>query len=157
VTAPDMQYELDTARAKTPAERLRIVADLMEAHDRGEDVLRIAPSGETHEVHRFDSSSPTFSRLTDGALGWRYVTKRRPVLVIPALELFEAPMTEAPPIGSRYFNAHGFGGTLCAEHTWDGASIEMAWLAEGRLFRTKEAAERPGLHIRNELAKAVQS
>jgi hypothetical protein len=162
-------YELDTARAKTPAERLRIVADLMEAQERGERVFCVHYETGALMSHH--------ARENDASVSYRYVTKRRPstaqrccktcnriiederpVIVIPALELFEGPMTEAPEFREYYYtpttsvNAPHPG---CYYGPWRGDSIDLARLAGGLVFRTQEAAARIGLHIRNELSNYV--
>jgi hypothetical protein len=147
-------YELDTARAKTPAERLRIVAEAWEAMRRGEGVCTVHT--ETGKPYRWISEAELLEYASDE--GVRLATKRRPVIVIPALELFEAPMTEAPEFREHYYTP-----TIsvdaphpgCYYGPWRGDSIDLARLASGLVFRTQEAAARIGLHIRNELAKAV--
>jgi hypothetical protein len=144
------QYALDTARAKTPAERLRIVADLMEAQERGELIYWI------------NSTTGTLM-LDDGNFGCtgarlgstRYVTKRRPALVIPALELFELPMTEAPQIGQRYYVPRADKEEGYEQTWWEADDIDADCMRHGICFATPEAAARIGLHIRNEPAKAV--
>jgi hypothetical protein len=145
----DNLYELDTARAKTPPERLRIVADLMEAQERGEDVYRF--HGEILAVCA-DCVRPQHA-LSNA----RYVTKRRPVLVIPALELFEGPMIEVPEHGRRYFVPSAYYENGYSKIEWSADSIDADCLKHGLCFRTPEAAARIGLHIRNALSNFVAS
>jgi hypothetical protein len=156
-------YELDTARAKTPAERLRIVADLMDAQERGETIHYVDADGSL-------SSAYAGPYMANGKI--RFVTKRRPstaqrccktcnriiederpVLVIPALELFELPMTEAPNEGATYVLFAGHDGDQI--HWWAGTPQERQWLADGLIFPTGDTGRRIMAHIRNALAQAV--
>jgi hypothetical protein len=138
-------YELDTARAKTPAERLRIVADLIEAQERGERVLCLHNDGGVAFHH---------ARPEDGSVSYRFVTKRRPVLTIPALELFEGPISDlSEHVGSHYFLVDPSIKCGFSEVRWCGDTLDRQWQAAGLCFRTKEAASRVSLHIRAALSK----
>lgn len=141
------EYELDTSRAKSPADRLRIVADLMDAQERGEQVWYVRPSDGL--LVRL-TSDEVFA--LNGYTG-RYVTKRRPVLTIPALELFEGPMTEAPQVGRRYYVPRADHKEGYVEMWWEADDIDADCMKHGICFRTPEAAARIGLHIRTALSK----
>jgi hypothetical protein len=143
------QYALDTARAKTPAERLRIVADLMEAQERGEQVHIQGDD----DYACFNVSDDDIRRAY--YMGFRIYTKRRPVLVIPALELFDGPLREPLQVHVPYFvpdpqREEGF-----RPAQWHGLLMDREWLDAGLIFRTPEGAAAVGLHIRNALAQAV--
>jgi hypothetical protein len=143
------EYALDTARAKTPAERLRIVADLMEAKASGADVHLIGADGCLHP----ERSYPLACYATNS--GYRYVTKRRPALVIPAIELFEGPVSQPLAFEEIYYAPDPTQSSGVWKYAWFGRETCLARLRSGLCFRNEKDAAAIGLHIRNALAKAV--
>lgn len=140
-------YALDTARAKTAIERGEIGIEMMKAQERGESVYIVHDDG---SLRTYALSLPAI------AGNCRFVTKRRPALVIPALELFELP-AKMLLIGDEYFIPMPSHDDGYVSMVFGGYEHETVLLGAGLCFRTSEPAAAVGLHIRNELAKAVRS